>query len=172
MRFRSTFKYATSDFTDISKSSSIKKAACGSPFQKLLDLEMPVRSSVLYLNYYVQIQYEFYLAGNMYLKGQAVEENYKTALQYFQKGVKKGKYCSYCGCRYKFVSLDKTTLAFLSLSHSRPSGDATAELSLAHCYSHGKGVTEDLAKAFEYHASAAEKGMRKNNEFQKNSNKV
>ena len=33
LRFRSKFKYATSDFTSISKSS---------PFQKLLDLEMPV----------------------------------------------------------------------------------------------------------------------------------
>jgi TPR repeat protein len=27
----------------------------------------------------------------MYLKGQAVEQNYKLALQYFQMGVKKGK---------------------------------------------------------------------------------
>jgi TPR repeat protein len=33
----------------------------------------------------------FLLAGNMYLKGQAVEQNYKLALQYFQMGVKKGK---------------------------------------------------------------------------------
>ena len=39
---RSTFKYATSDFTGISKSSSIKKARPRPPSQKLLDLEMPV----------------------------------------------------------------------------------------------------------------------------------
>lgn len=38
-------------------------------------------------------------------------------------------------------------------------GEPNAELSLAHCYSHGKGVSEDLSKAFEYHISAAEKGV-------------
>ena len=38
-------------------------------------------------------------------------------------------------------------------------GDPAAELSLAHCYSYGKGVSKDLNKAFEYHLSAAEKGI-------------
>ena len=48
-----------------------------------------------------------------------------------------------------------TTLSLLSTT----AGDPTAELSLAHCYSHGKGVTQDLTKAFQYHLSAAEKGI-------------
>ena len=30
-------------------------------------------------------------SGNMYLNGQAVEQNYKLALQFFQLGIKKGK---------------------------------------------------------------------------------
>ena len=38
MRFRSTLKYATSDFTGISKSSSIKKAVLGLAFSKALGL--------------------------------------------------------------------------------------------------------------------------------------
>ena len=38
MRFRSTFKYATSDFTGISKSSSIKKARLQLAFSKALGL--------------------------------------------------------------------------------------------------------------------------------------
>ena len=37
-RFRSTFKYATSDFTGISKCSSIKKARLRFPFSKALRL--------------------------------------------------------------------------------------------------------------------------------------
>ena len=41
LRFRSSFKYATSDFTGISESSSIKKAGL---FKKLSDLEMAVKS--------------------------------------------------------------------------------------------------------------------------------
>ena len=32
-------------------------------------------------------------------------------------------------------------------------------MSVAHCYSHGKGVDVDFHKAFEYHKLAAEKGM-------------
>ena len=34
----------------------------------------------------------FLHSGNMYLNGHAVEQNYKLALQFFQLGVKKGKY--------------------------------------------------------------------------------
>ena len=58
MRFGSTFKYATSDFAGISMSSSIKKALLRLAFEKLLDLEMPVKSEVLYLNYYIKIDVE------------------------------------------------------------------------------------------------------------------
>ena len=32
-------------------------------------------------------------------------------------------------------------------------------MSIAHCYSHGKGVDVDLKMAFEYHSMAANKGI-------------
>ena len=54
LRFRSTFKYATSDFIGIPIPRALPRLACGSPFQKRLELEMPVKSSVLYLNYNVE----------------------------------------------------------------------------------------------------------------------
>jgi hypothetical protein len=50
MSLRSQFKYSTSDFTGISESSSIKKARLS---KMLSDFEIPVKSSVSYLNYYI-----------------------------------------------------------------------------------------------------------------------
>ena len=38
-------------------------------------------------------------------------------------------------------------------------GDIGAFMSVAHCYSHGKGVDVDYEKAFEYHNMAASKGV-------------
>ena len=47
---RSQFKYSTSDFTGITKPSCTKKASL---FKKHSDFEIPVKSSVSYLNYYL-----------------------------------------------------------------------------------------------------------------------
>ena len=55
MSLRSQFKYSTSDFTGISKSESIKKARL---FKTLSDFEIPVKSSVSYLNYYLKINFK------------------------------------------------------------------------------------------------------------------
>ena len=46
------FKYSTSNFTGITKPSSMKKSGL---FKKHSDFEIPVKSSVSYLNYYIKI---------------------------------------------------------------------------------------------------------------------
>ena len=104
----------------------------------------------------------------MYLNGQAVEQNYKLALQFFQLGAQKGMIIGNMPIRFvqEISSIPRgvcqisliASLAFLRVNEIFSLGDPNAELSLAHCYSYGKGVTQDLTKAFEYHVSAAEKG--------------
>ena len=37
-------------------------------------------------------------------------------------------------------------------------GDAQAQLSIARCYNHGKGVEQSFEKAFEHHMEAAKAG--------------
>ena len=37
-------------------------------------------------------------------------------------------------------------------------GDAQAQLSIARCYNHGKGVGQSFEKAFEHHMEAAKAG--------------
>ena len=49
---RSQFRYSTSDFTVITKPLSIKKARL---FKKHPDFEIPIKSSVSYLNYYLKL---------------------------------------------------------------------------------------------------------------------
>ena len=51
------------------------------------------------------------------------------------------------------------SLNSLSVSLSLSAGDPIAHLSLASCYTHGRGVTQSYEKAFNHHLQASEAGQ-------------
>ena len=48
----------------------------------------------------------------------------------------------------------------LSLSRTHSTGDPLAHMSLASCYTHGRGVTQSYEKAFHHHLQASKSGLR------------
>lgn len=82
----------------------------------------------------------------MYQHGQGVEQDIKQAVEYYQKGCEFG-----------------TTIVIISvrmlISVCWFKGDSHAHISMAHCYSHGRGVELSLEKAFENYLEASKSSM-------------
>jgi len=101
--------------------------------------------------------------GNMYYEGQGVAQDYKSALNWFNKAAKQGGFAGavsqyYLGVMYNLgrgVSKDYT-VALNWYKKAAEWGVPNAQYNLAQIYNRGLGVTQDHHAAFKWYKKAAE----------------
>ena len=94
----------------------------------------------------------------MYKNGQGVAEDMTEAIACYKKGAELGTDCLSArayNCQHIVETKPPCTTDSLPLD----AGDPMAHLSLAVCYTHGKGVEESMLKAFEHHTEASKSGV-------------
>jgi TPR repeat protein len=97
--------------------------------------------------------------GDLYYHGQDnLAPNVSEARVWYQKAVIQGRADAYYKMGLTFEDEQDFVSAFNWYEQAAKKGYAPAQMSVAHCYRYGRGVTKDLTKAVFWYQKAAEKG--------------
>ena len=104
---------------------------------------------------YARAQYNL---GLMYLRGEGVEYNYDKGKEWYRKAAEQGDVEAQYQLALKLSVEENYDEEVYWLRKAVEQGDANAQMSLAFCYSLGRGVAKDDAKAVELMRKAAVQG--------------
>ena len=95
--------------------------------------------------------------GHCYRFGNGVEQNFDTALEWYEKAAAKGHAGAQYGIGIVNYKKERYEEAVTWFTKAAAQGDTDAEVHLGDCYRKGRGVTRDIPKAIEWYTKAAEK---------------